>query len=116
MNVSEFESGRPEFRPTKFFEGRTSSFGVMKNRGGVPKQVVRTKTEGHWDGDTLRLEQDLSLGNSKPQHRSWRLLTLLWRALPAAAGPRQKGEHRHHDCGPADVPHPLPTPGRKTKL
>lgn len=33
--------------------------------------MVRTETTGKWEGDTLRLEQDLWLGESKPQHRSW---------------------------------------------
>ncbi len=75
MEVSEFDRGRPEFQPTKFFAGRTSSFGVMENRSGAPKQVVRTKTKGQWEGD-VRLEQDLSLGISKLQHRSWRIRRL----------------------------------------
>lgn len=76
MRVSEFQHGSPEFQPTKFFRGRTSSFGVMENRGGAPKQVVRTETTSRWEGDTLRLEQDLMLGDSKPQHRSWRIRKL----------------------------------------
>jgi len=76
MKVSEFEPGQPSFQPTRFFTGRTRSFGVMENRGGEPKQVVRTETNGRWEGDTLRLEQDLSLGESKPQHRSWRIRKL----------------------------------------
>ena len=76
MNVSEFKGGLPEFQPTKFFAGRTSSFGVMENRGGAPKQIVKTETVGRWEGDTLRLEQDLILGDAKPQHRSWRIRKL----------------------------------------
>lgn len=76
MNVSEFKGGRPEFQPTAFFTGRTSSFGVMENRGGAPKEIVRTETVGKWVGDTLRLEQDLFLGDAKPQHRSWQIRKL----------------------------------------
>ena len=48
----------------------------MENRAGAPKQVVKTLTVGHWEGNTLRLEQDLTLGESKPQHRSWRIRKL----------------------------------------
>jgi Protein of unknown function (DUF3833) len=66
MKVSDFQRGRPEFQPTKFFTGQTSSFGEMENRGGVPRQTVRTETTGRWEGDTLRLEQDLTVGESKP--------------------------------------------------
>jgi hypothetical protein len=72
-SVSDFKAGRPEFQPTTFFTGRTSSFGVMENRGGTPTQVVKTETTGEWEGDTLRLEQDLSFGEEKTQHRSWRI-------------------------------------------
>ncbi len=76
MRVSEFGSGRPEFEPTKFFSGRTSSFGAMETRGSVPRQVVTTETTGTWEGETLRIEQDLVLGGAKPQHRSWRIRKL----------------------------------------
>ncbi len=76
MNVSQFKDLQPEFEPTRFFAGHTSSFGVMENRGGMPRQIVTTKTVGRWEGDTLRLEQDLFLGDGKPQHRSWRIRKL----------------------------------------
>lgn len=48
----------------------------MENRGGMPKQVVTTKTTGRWEKDTLRLEQELVLGEGKLQHRSWRVRKL----------------------------------------
>ncbi len=73
MQVADFAGQRPLLDPTKFFAGRTRSEGVMENRGGVPKQRVTTTTAGRWEGDTLILEQDLNLGDAKPQHRSWRI-------------------------------------------
>jgi Protein of unknown function (DUF3833) len=74
LKVSDFERGRPIFEPTAFFTGRTSSFGVMENRGGAPTRTVTTATNGHWIGNTLYVEQDVVLGaDSKPQHRSWRI-------------------------------------------
>jgi hypothetical protein len=76
MNVAQFARERPILDPTTFFTGRTSSFGVMENRGGAPKEVVKTTTIGHWEGNTLRMEQDLVLGDAKPQHRSWRIRRL----------------------------------------
>jgi hypothetical protein len=76
MKVSDFQSGKPEFEPTRFFTGQTISFGVMENRGGAPRQTVRTETRGLWEGNILRLEQDLMVGNGKPQHRSWRIRKL----------------------------------------
>lgn len=76
MKVAYFQQGQPEFRPTEFFAGQTSSFGVMEDRAGAPKETVRTETTGRWVGETLELEQELVLGKSKPQHRSWRIRKL----------------------------------------
>ena len=73
MQVADFAGRQPALDPTKFFTGRTKSKGVMENRSGAPKQQVTTTTAGHWEGDTLLLEQDLNLGDAKPQHRSWRI-------------------------------------------
>ncbi len=76
MKVSDFQSGTRTFQPTQFFTGRTSSTGVMENRGGTPREIVTTETKGHWEGATLILEQELVLGGSKRQHRSWRIRKL----------------------------------------
>jgi len=76
MKVSEFDHTGRTFDPTRFFSGRTTSYGVMENRGGAPKQIVTTTTTGQWAADTLRLEQDFVLGSSKPQRRSWRIRKL----------------------------------------
>ncbi len=73
MRVSEFQDGRPILDPAEFFTGRASSSGVMENRGGSPTKRVTTTTLGHWEGATLHLEQDIVLGDAKPQHRSWRI-------------------------------------------
>ena len=75
MKPAQFADARPVFNPTKFFEGRTSSTGVMENRRGMPAQSVTTETLGRRDGDTLVIEQDLVLGGQR-QHRSWRLRQL----------------------------------------
>jgi hypothetical protein len=76
LKPSDFRTGGPVFDPAKFFTGNTTSSGVIENRGGAPMQRVTTKTAGHWQGDTLQLEQDLLVGDNKPQHRSWRIRKL----------------------------------------
>jgi hypothetical protein len=75
MKVAEFESGRPLLDPAQFFAGRTSSSGVLEDRGGAPMKRVTTQTAGRWEGDWLYLEQDLETGGKK-QHRSWRIRKL----------------------------------------
>ncbi|MFS8069621.1 MAG: DUF3833 family protein [Byssovorax sp.] len=76
MKPSDFGDGRPLFDPVEFFTGRASSSGVRENRRGAPVQRVTTETIGRRQGDVLLLEQDLQVGNGRPQRRSWRLRRL----------------------------------------
>ncbi len=76
LKPADFAGRRPLFDPAEYFTGRTSSTGVMENRGGAPTDTVTTATQGHWVGDTLHLEQDLAFGKGKRQHRSWRIRKL----------------------------------------
>ncbi len=76
LKVEDFAQGQPTFEPTKFFNGRTTSSGVMENRRGGPTRRVTTTTMGRWEGDAFRLEQDLVLGDGAPQHRSWKVRKL----------------------------------------
>lgn len=73
MRTPAFERGRPIFEPTRFFTGKTSSVGVMENRRGMPMRRVTTETSGRWQGGALHVEQDIVLGDGKPQHRSWQI-------------------------------------------
>ena len=76
MRVADFAGGRPTFDPTKFFTGRTHSSGVIENRRGAPMKRVTTDTSGHWEANSLVLEQELTLGDGTKQHRSWRIRKL----------------------------------------
>lgn len=68
-----FQDGRPIFEPEKFFSGHTRSWGVFETPAGEPTQRLTTETLGHWEDDTLHIEQDLIFEKGKRQHRSWRL-------------------------------------------
>ncbi len=61
---------------TSTFNGRTHSWGVIESRGGEPRQVLTTQTQGHWEGDTFHFEQDLAFENGRRSHRSWRIKRL----------------------------------------
>lgn len=73
MKVADFASSKPVLDPAQFFSGHARSSGVMENRGGAPSKPVTTTTTGTWEGATLRLEQDLVIGDAQPEHRSWRI-------------------------------------------
>ena len=75
MKTAEFEAGRPEFDPVRFFGGLTVSSGVMENRAGAPTGTVTTETTARREGEWLLLEQDLVV-EGKAQHRSWRIRRL----------------------------------------
>lgn len=69
--AASFKEGRPIFDPGAYFNGKTHSWGVIESRGGEPRQMLTTQTEGHWKGDTFHFEQDLAFEKKKNQHRSW---------------------------------------------
>ncbi len=73
MEVADFAAQRPLLDPSTFFTGRTSSAGVMENRAGAPTRRVATRTDGRWEGETLRLEQELIFSDGTKQHRSWHI-------------------------------------------
>ncbi len=75
MQVADFANERRVLDPMAFFTGKTTSSGVMENRGGAPREIVTTTTSGRREGGVLVLEQDLKVGG-KPQHRSWRIRKL----------------------------------------
>ena len=75
LQVAEFAGGRPVLDPTQYFSGRTTSSGVIENRGGSPSKRVTTQTSGRWVDGVLFLEQELEIGGKK-QHRSWRIRKL----------------------------------------
>lgn len=49
---------------------------MIESRGGAPTKRVTTDTSGHWEANTLVLEQELTLGDGTKQHRSWRIRKL----------------------------------------
>ncbi len=73
LKPSDFAGGRPVFQPDRFFAGCTHSSGVRESAGGAPTERVTTDTVGHWQGNVLHLEQNLTFGDGKTQHRSWRI-------------------------------------------
>jgi Protein of unknown function (DUF3833) len=76
LGVASLKEGKPVFDPSVYFNGRTHSWGIIESRGGEPSQVLTTQTQGQWEGDTFRFEQDLAFEKKEGQHRSWRIRRL----------------------------------------
>ena len=73
--VRDFAGTSPVFAPERFFEGATSSWGVIEGRSGEPLRSLRTETSGRVAGDgALELDQTLTFGDGEVRRRSWRLV------------------------------------------
>ena len=81
------EAGGPALEPDRYFEGRTSSFGVFENSGGAPTGRFSTEAEGRREGDALVLDQTIRLGDGSVLQRRWRLRRVDAQRYEATAGP-----------------------------
>jgi hypothetical protein len=68
--------GKPDFKPEKFFGGRTQSWGIFETRSGAPKETLQTQTWGRWERGIFRFEQDLQFQSGEKTHRSWSIRRL----------------------------------------
>lgn len=75
LTPRDFADTAPAFAPERFFEGATSSWGVIEGRSGEPLRSLRTETSGRLGGDgVLELDQTLTFSDGEVRRRSWRLV------------------------------------------
>ena len=73
LKPKDFAGTGPAFDPVAFWTGRTSSWGVIENRGGAPTAIVTTATEGTPEGDGgLHMIQHVTTGG-KTTVRDWHI-------------------------------------------
>ena len=73
MKPLDFAQGNSKADPIKFFIGKTTSDGVVENRGGKPTIRIKTETFGTVKDSFINIEQDLYPEGGKKNHRSWQL-------------------------------------------
>ena len=73
MKPSDFAKGNSEADPIQFFIGKTTSDGVIENRGGEPTARIKTETVGTLENGIIKIEQNLYPEGGKKNHRSWQL-------------------------------------------
>ncbi len=67
-----FAGRGPEMRPEAFFSGETRSTGVLSKRIGAASTPMQVRGQGTLLPDgSLRLEQNVSIGDAAPQNRTW---------------------------------------------
>ena len=82
-------AGGPDFRPERYFEGQTLSFGVFEAASGAPTSRFSTEATGRREGDALVLDQTIRLGDGTVMQRSWRMRRVSDHRYVATAGPVQ---------------------------
>lgn len=81
------DAGGPALAPERYFEGRTTAFGVFEDSGGAPTGRFSTESVGRREGDALVLDQTIRLGDGSVQQRTWRLRRVDAHRYEATAGP-----------------------------
>ncbi len=76
LRPKDFAATTPAFDPVAFWTGRTSSWGVIENRGGAPNSIITTSTCGTPEGDGgLHMIQHVESGG-KESVRDWHIRRL----------------------------------------
>jgi hypothetical protein len=66
----------PKFDPVTFWSGRTTSWGVIENRGGAPTAIITTRTEATAEGvNGLHMVQHV-MSDGKDTVRDWHIRRL----------------------------------------
>lgn len=73
MTPSELAAATPAFDPLQYFEGETSSWGVIENRRGDPVSQFRAELVGRLAGDELTIEQRFTFADDRRETRHWRI-------------------------------------------
>lgn len=69
----------------KFFEGSTTSWGVIERRGGSPTSQFCADLVGTREGETLAIAQRFVFADGRTQTRNWRIRRLDAGTLEASA-------------------------------
>lgn len=57
----------------RFFDGTLVAHGQFQDRFGTVRARFRVDMEGHWDGQTLRLDEDFTYDDGRKDNRVWTL-------------------------------------------
>ncbi|MEO6874067.1 MAG: DUF3833 family protein [Opitutaceae bacterium] len=76
LTPSDFAATRPHFDILQFYTGHTRSTGLLESRSGCPIKRVATETWGHMEAGELRMTQDVTFDDDKPERRVWRIRRL----------------------------------------
>lgn len=71
MTVDQFAGATPEMRLEEYFEGPSTAYGLFFDRSDDLRRQFKVAMNGHWDGTTLRLDEDFTYDDGERQQRHW---------------------------------------------
>ena len=73
MHLDEFTQHQPHFALEDYFHGETRAYGLFEDRFGRVRKQFSVLIDGHWDGQTLTLDEDFIYDNGDSEYRHWQI-------------------------------------------
>ncbi len=76
MKPQDFADRKPDFRPERFFAGKSEAWGIFEDRFGNLRTSFKVKIDGQWNAQsqTLVLTEDFVYDDGKTEQRVWTLV------------------------------------------
>lgn len=76
MKPKDFADRKPDFRPERFFLGKSEAWGIFEDRFGKLRASFKVEIDGKWDPQTqtLVLTEDFVYDDGKTEQRVWTLV------------------------------------------
>lgn len=72
--LEDYQSGQPVLVPSRFFDGKLTAQGIVKNRSGKVIRTFDATIVGHWNADgTGTLDEHFLFNDGEEQTRTWTL-------------------------------------------
>ncbi|MDA0704015.1 MAG: DUF3833 domain-containing protein [Proteobacteria bacterium] len=76
MDVTKFAGTTPEFKPERYFAGRTEAWGMFQDRFGTVRRTFHVTIDGQWDDELLTLDERFVYDDGTLDRRIWRIRKL----------------------------------------
>lgn len=76
MKPQDFADRKPDFRPERFFAGKSEAWGIFEDRFGKLRASFKVQIDGQWNPQTqtLVLTEDFVYDDGKTEQRVWTLV------------------------------------------
>lgn len=73
MKVEQFAASPPEFRPERYFAGKTEAWGFFQDRFNNVRRQFKVDIDGTVEGDTLTMDERFVYDDGERQSRVWKI-------------------------------------------